>query len=220
LAKGQPVRLVSTQVVEAGVDLDFPEVWRAIGPLDRIVQAAGRCNREGRAVEGRVVVFEPTGGRTPRGPYQAGIEEARLLLKQRGADALNDPKLYGLYFKRLFSVVDVDKRQIQTLRGQMDYPEVASRYRLINDDTVPVVVPYGKATRQLEAWCRAPSRASWQRLQPYVVDLYVHDAQRLDGWLEQVSDGLYRWLGSYDKRRGLSQAIDDPRDLVPADVAV
>lgn len=92
LRTGKPCRVVSTQVVEAGVDIDFPVVLRAIGPLDAVIQAAGRCNREGKLRRGRTVVFEPepTESGIPAGAYKMGAGLTASLLA-RGAD-LHDPR--------------------------------------------------------------------------------------------------------------------------------
>ena len=60
LRKGQAVRLVATSLIEAGVDIDFPVVWRAQSGLESIIQAAGRCNREGKRGKSDVFVFQPT----------------------------------------------------------------------------------------------------------------------------------------------------------------
>jgi len=222
MAAAEPCRLVSTQVVEAGVDLDFPLVLRAAGPLDRIVQAAGRCNREGRLAEGRVVIFDPADGHLPPGTYRTATETTRNLLSQPTSD-LNDPDLYRRYFLGLYQGVELDAERIQPERERLNYPEVAKRFRLIKDDTAPVIVRYGeRADADLPALLNAirreevPPRWAMRRLQPYLVSMRSRLLPRLesDGLARPIAAGLWEWLGRYDAMRGLVAEGPDPADLV------
>lgn len=223
LAEGRPCRVVATQVVEAGVDLDFPLVLRALGPLDRLVQAAGRCNREGRLSpeEARVIIFRPATGGTPPGAYRTGTEVAAALLSQ-GAD-LHDPDLYERYFRELYQGVNLDKKNINSLRRSLRYPEVAERFRLIEDDTVPLVVrwprhhsPVDELLRSFRSHPPLSPRLACRRLQPYVVTVrrrLVPEYQR-QGLVEEIFPGLWEWRGRYDEVLGLMETGRDPEDLV------
>lgn len=216
----EPCRVVSTQVVEAGVDLDFPLVLRAMGPLDRIVQAAGRCNREGRIEAGRVVVFNPAEGSAPPGIYKTGSTTAESLLVA-GYD-LHDPLTYQTYFLRLFQAADLDSKHIQSARQILDYPKVAQQFRMIEDDSVPAVIRLQGQSAEVDTvlgLIRRNSEAprwAFRRLQPYLVSIrsrLVPTYQR-NGLLQEVAPGLWEWLGGYDPIRGLVDGARDPDDLV------
>jgi CRISPR-associated endonuclease/helicase Cas3 len=224
LADGAPCRLVATQVVEAGVDLDFPVVMRAVGPLDRIVQAAGRCNREGRLTRGEVIVFELAQGSTPRGAYRTGTDEARITLQQPNAD-LHDPNTYTDYFARLYGDVSLDREGIQQAREGFQFETVAQKYRLIRDDTYPVIVvnydpnAVNALLQQGRAIVQAggiPPQRWRQHLHAYTVSLYRHEmnALRQHGLIQDDPDlGIALYVGAYDLLTGVS-AQADPADLV------
>jgi len=223
LRKGAGCRLISTQVVEAGVDLDFPLVARAIGPLDGIIQAAGRCNREGRLERGRVVVFSPAEGGAPKGVYSTGMGVTAALLGGGELD-MDDPSVPHLYFSRLFQIVEPDRERIQELRKAMDYPEVSRQFRMIDDATESVVVPYGndREREEVEAMLgrlrepRVSARHLLRLVQPYTVSVRSREAERYRrlGLIEEIMPGLGRWLGRYDPVRGLTGEGPDADSLV------
>ena len=223
LADAEPCRLVSTQVIEAGVDLDFPVVLRALGPLDGIIQAAGRCNREGRLERGRVLVFRPKEGGLPVGVYRVAAGTTESLLQRGGLDP-DDPEVSRAYFRRLFETLDTDAERIQELRARLDYPEVARRFRMIDDVTESVVVPYGSPEEQraVGKWLDrlrdgAPdARLILRRLQPYLTSVREREARRYErqGLIGPVLPGLGIWLGRYDAVRGLTSDDPDPDSLV------
>ncbi len=229
LREHEGVQLVSTQVVEAGVDVDFPVVWRALAPLDRIIQVAGRCNREGKLEgRGRVTLFEPSEESTPLGAYRTGIGTARSLLL-RGTSitrTLEDPESITHYFEELYAELSLDngfdKKGIQELRDEWAFEQVGEKYRLIEDDTSPVVVDYrvpghvGKGPKLSKEWEENRSRAAWQRLQPYLVTLRKRDIREAEnhGLMRWVSEGLAIWDGNYDPLFGISLDANDPVDLV------
>lgn len=146
LAQGLPCRLIATQCVEAGVDLDFPEVFRALGPLEAIAQAAGRCNREGRLETGRLTVFEPEDEGYPSDiAYEQAAKICRSILKEKDwCLDLDDPATYEDYYRRFFDLNRPESRVqelLEYLRAQ-DFVETAKAYRLIKQDAINVLVPW------------------------------------------------------------------------------
>lgn len=148
----QPCIVVSTQCVEAGVDLDFPVVYRAYAPLDAIAQAAGRCNRNGKRAVGDVIVFAPEDEAYPDSAYRQAAQVTRLLLRERGTLDIHAPEVFRAYYTTLYDLA----RPTDPVRGsaadaidaleRRDFAAVAAAYRVIEQDTVSLVVPYDPAT--------------------------------------------------------------------------
>lgn len=146
-----PCPVISTSLVEAGVDLDFPEVWRAIAGVDSLVQAAGRCNRNGKLEGlGRLFVFEPEGHFSPPSELARRAALARDVL-QEIEDPIS-PEAVRLFFQRLFQDLDAQldaKGIMNRLRpvksNRLDYPfaDVAHDMRIIPELTAPLIIGAG-----------------------------------------------------------------------------
>jgi len=223
LDEGKPCRLVSTQVVEAGVDLDFPLVLRAIGPLDRIVQAAGRCNRNGKMKKhGHVVVFNPVDAKMVPGDYRTGTDTAFSIMNLEGFD-FHDPKVYEDYFKKLYQAVNTDAKKIQESRENLNYKVVDDKFKMIDDANIPVVVRYrgfdeknNEVDKILSSIKYMPPSVALRKLQPYMINIkqYKFKQFQLEGLIIEIADGLYEWCGAYDKVRGLMASGRNPEEFV------
>lgn len=204
LKAGQPCRVVSTQLIEAGVDVDFPVVWRALGPLDSIVQVAGRCNREGRLPAGEVHVFRPADHKLPPGVYRAASDRAAITLAGLGDEEsasqrlATDPQVFCDYFQSLYQVVNTDyarcsESSIQEDRLRLRFREVSRKAKVISEDGQPVIIARDTSGREFaaplleEIQTREPgpgqhrfNRDDLRRLQRFMVNVHSHRFLQLE----------------------------------------
>ena len=140
LSEGKPCRVVATQCIEAGVDLDFRTVYRALAPLEALIQAAGRCNRNGRDQMGRVVVFLPedSGKLYPDDWYN---NAAVIVQEMAPPFSIYDLDNTQEYYQRLLEG-SMDKKALTKAIDARSFEQTAAQYKLIDNAGVQVIVPY------------------------------------------------------------------------------
>ncbi|RQD74710.1 MAG: CRISPR-associated helicase Cas3', partial [Candidatus Syntrophonatronum acetioxidans] len=201
LKRGDACRLVSTQLVEAGVDLDFPFVYRSMAGIDSIAQAAGRCNRHGLSDKGQVYVFRPEKHGLPAGWLSRTASIGEEIFKKNedplSLDAIKD------YFAMLYAIEaeKLDKEKIMQLiqeqESSLSFPFriIASKVKLIDENTTSVIIPWENSCKELlqqAAWSDRPGRFS-RRLQKYSVQVFESEFKEMlsFGIIESVAENFY-----------------------------
>jgi len=191
LVDQKPCRLIATSLIEAGVDVDFPRVWRAEAGLDQVLQAAGRCNREGRRPvdESVVTVFKPQGYKPPSQFEQLVAAFGRTVAK---VDDLLSPEAIRLYFQELYwqQGAQLDSKAIlqafamndRGARPAFDYRTVAANFRMIDSAQMPVIINDSPKAQEvldrLQSSKVSPGKAA-RDMQPYVVQVQPRDLNAL-----------------------------------------
>ena len=214
LCLGKPCLLVSTQLIEAGVDIDFPCVFREMAGADSLSQAAGRCNREGRLAEpGRVFFFETSENHSPPGFLATAAAKGKEVLSlEEFRDDLLAPELVTRYFELLYDSLksNLDRLSVLTdlipsaVSGDRDsllvykFRTLGERFHLISEPSISVFIPYGEEGRRLceelrSTYATGEQRKLARKLQRYAVSLRGPEPRDEDGNLiaELVHDAWW-----------------------------
>jgi CRISPR-associated endonuclease/helicase Cas3 len=228
LKNNEPVRVISTQLVEAGVDFDFPVVYRALAGLDSIAQAAGRCNREGKLDgPGKVIVFIAP-RQAPMGILRKAADTARGILAAHPPEPL-DYDLFEPYFSELYwKANSLDVKGIISLLTPdhqecgMYFRTAGEKFRIIDDSfQQTILVRYGEGDKLIDLLkSKGPERWLMRKLQRYTVNIPKNDFDRMlgRGSIEPVQPGIYGLTSSmeYSKDIGLlvDETVYDPEQLI------
>jgi CRISPR-associated endonuclease/helicase Cas3 len=228
LKAGRPCRLVATQLIEAGVDISFPVVFRALAGVETLAQAAGRCNREMDG-EGEFHIFRAP-SRPPSNSLRRGLTTTlEFLARPEFHLDLNDPALFPKYFREVLNeeYIQTDAAGIAEFERKFDFPEVEKRFRMIADEGQSVLATYGNWKFLLDQIRYAgPSRQNLRALQRYFVQLHDHEIEKLQrlGVLEPLYKcaeprvwAIREGAHVYDSRFGFGwQGMEnpEPEDLI------
>ena len=216
LRSRQLCQIVSTQLIEAGVDIDLPVVYRAAAGFDSIAQAAGRCNREGRLAVGETYVFD-----AEQDPPPGILREAAQCAKELRS-LWQDPLLPGAvreYFQRFYwgrrdrwdakNILSMFSLDLYRGTTRFQFREAEDAYRLIDDRALPILIPYDeKAKGFLRALANGQVEYVSQRyLQPYLVSVPERTLRSLEnaGIVQAHESGVYLLIrqDAYSDKRGL-----------------
>jgi len=223
LKNNQRVRVVSTNLVEAGVDIDFPVVYKALAGMDSMAQAAGRCNREGKLPGmGEVHIFIPP-EKPPAGELRKAADESLTLLK-KGEYSPLDVKTYELFFMDvIWGAHTTDKGDVMTALTKdavdltIQFRTAADNFKIIeNEEQYTVFVPYKEEGQKLIASLKKNGPEKWllRKMQRYAVSIYERDYRHLmsKGCIIEVYPGIFVCSDTeYDLKTGL-KVDDEPYD--------
>ena len=228
---GLSVRLISTQLIEAGVDIDFPVVYRALAGLDSIAQAAGRCDREGHLTErtghpaGEFYIFKPE-KLPPTGQIRSAADSAWETLAEGSSDPLHLDCIQRFFKTHYWKhTAETDKAAIaecfpKYLKKEDDllcflFSRCGNTFKLIDDYSDPVIIPHGERGERLcqelaSTFDPGQQRILARKLQRFTVSIPKEKRSRLiaANVLKPVHDGQYFILNStchYDANLGLLQ---------------
>lgn len=219
LSKKQPCRVVATSLIEAGVDVDFPTVWRELAGIDSIIQAAGRCNREGKLAWNQCkTTFFTIKGETSAS-LSSGIKQPISVAEQivRKYEDIAEHKAIQEYFRRLYKFKGdgLDKKDIvanfEDGVRTMSFPfeTIAKAFRLIEEDTKTVLIPLEEKAQKIAQSLQSGgySRQLMRDAGHYCVNVYAKDYQELQrtGGITEIFEGfaLLEDINQYSEECGL-----------------
>lgn len=214
LSEGEPCCVVSTSLIEAGVDVDFPAVFREMSGLDSVLQAAGRCNREGKRQADESIVTVFTSETNVPELFRLNRDVACEVMEEVGD--FSSTEAIELYFRKLRYLVgekQQDKNEIMELMKKYAFAAIAKKFHLIEENTRTVYIPWGEKGQNLirRLHFGERNRALFREAGQYGVSLYQRDFAALAdaGYIQPIGDnGEELWaltdMEMYSDKTGLS----------------
>ncbi|MGN0558392.1 MAG: CRISPR-associated helicase Cas3' [Acutalibacteraceae bacterium] len=199
LKENKPCRVISTSLIEAGVDIDFPTVYRAISGIDSILQAGGRCNRENKRkiCESVVHIFNTD---EVLSYQQTNADVAKDVIKKYG-DRIYLPEAVKMYFDNLYYYRDIDrthrvfdKKEIMRSISAFEFETTAQKFKMIENNTIPLYICTDENVKEIDDLRHSNySKELFRKLQQYAVNLYEQDFNRLDEMcaIEKIDNHFY-----------------------------
>ncbi len=207
LSTKEPIIVSSTQLIEAGVDMDFPTVYRELAPLESIIQSAGRCNREGKIGLGDVYLFSLTESGQPSQEYRAWLEFANLLYRGN-EEKLCTHDFYEYYYRELVkNYAHTDKYNITEDRKKLLFQTVADKYKIIESKSHTLFVyDYNSESRLLYTQVKDKeylTKQERQQVSQYCVQVFDDFKKNNEAFIVNERCGLSVWHGAYSPDFGL-----------------